>query len=52
MATNPKDPLEKGKTGRLELRIDEDTLLRIDNWRSRENRIPSRAEAIRQLVRK
>lgn len=32
------------------MRLDEETLMSIDKWRSRQTGLPSRAEAIRQLV--
>jgi hypothetical protein len=38
------------KTERFELRLEEDTLSRIDNWRSEQADLPSRAEAMRRLV--
>jgi uncharacterized protein YfbU (UPF0304 family) len=38
------------KTERFELRLDEQTLLRIDEWRARQSDIPTRAEAMRRLV--
>ncbi len=38
------------KTERFEMRLDEDTLARIDGWRAEQLDIPSRAEAIRRLV--
>lgn len=38
------------KTERFEMRLDEETILRIDEWREEESDKPSRAEAIRRLV--
>jgi uncharacterized protein YfbU (UPF0304 family) len=38
------------KTERFELRLDEDTVARIDNWRALQADLPSRAEAMRRLV--
>lgn len=39
-----------GLTERFEMRLDEDTLGELDNWRSRQSDVPSRAEAIRRLI--
>lgn len=38
------------KTERFEMRLDPDILERVDNWRSCQGDVPSRAEAIRRLV--
>jgi uncharacterized protein YfbU (UPF0304 family) len=38
------------KSERFEMRLDEETLTRVDNWRSEQDDLPSRAEAIRRLV--
>jgi uncharacterized protein len=38
------------KTERFEMRLDPETLNRVDDWRSRQDDLPSRAEAIRRLV--
>ncbi len=38
------------KTERFEMRVDEDVLARVDEWRSGQNDVPSRAEAMRRLV--
>lgn len=38
------------KTERFEMRLDEDTLARIDRWRSEQRDVPPRAEAMRRLV--
>jgi uncharacterized protein YfbU (UPF0304 family) len=38
------------KSERFEMRLDEETLGRIDKWRAKENDVPSRAEAIRRLI--
>ena len=38
------------KTERFEMRVDEAVLARVDEWRSEQNDVPSRAEAIRRLV--
>ena len=38
------------KSERLELRLSEATLDRIDEWRSREEDVPSRSEAARRLL--
>jgi uncharacterized protein YfbU (UPF0304 family) len=40
----------QAKTERFELRLDEDVLARVDEWRGEQDDSPSRAEAIRQLV--
>ncbi|SPA23773.1 conserved hypothetical protein [Cupriavidus taiwanensis] len=38
------------KTERFEMRMDEEVLDRIDSWRSEQDDLPSRAEAVRRLV--
>lgn len=38
------------KTERFEMRLDEDTLTRVDKWRAAQSDVPSRAEAIRRLI--
>ncbi len=38
------------KSERFEMRLDEETLSRVDEWRSRQGDLPSRAEAMRRLV--
>lgn len=38
------------KSGRFELRLDEDILNRIDRWRSQQADVPTRAEAMRRLA--
>ena len=38
------------KTERFEMRLDPETVGRIDDWRSRQSDLPSRAEAMRRLV--
>lgn len=38
------------KTERFEMRLDRETLDRVDAWRSEQQDLPSRAEAVRQLV--
>ena len=38
------------KTERMELRVDDEFLARLDDWRRKQADIPSRASAIRQLV--
>jgi uncharacterized protein len=38
------------KTERFELRLDETLLERVDQWRTQQDDLPSRAEAMRQLV--
>jgi len=38
------------KTERFEMRLDENILTRIDQWRSQQGDMPSRAEAMRRLV--
>jgi hypothetical protein len=38
------------KTDRLEMRVDDAFLKRVDDWRRTEPDIPSRSEAIRRLV--
>jgi len=40
----------KPKTERFEMRLDEATIKRIDDWRRAQPDLPSRAEAIRRLV--
>lgn len=40
----------KAKTERFEMRLDEDAIKRIDDWRRSQPDLPSRAEAIRRLV--
>jgi hypothetical protein len=41
---------EMPKTERLELRVDEEFLVRLDAWRRKQPDLPPRASAIRQLV--
>jgi uncharacterized protein len=38
------------KTERFEMRLDVESVERIDEWRRKEPDLPSRAEAIRRLV--
>jgi uncharacterized protein len=38
------------KTERFELRLEQDTLDRLDNWRRTEDDVPTRSEAVRRLV--
>ena len=38
------------KTERFEMRLDEDTLVRVDEWRGGKDDVPSRAEAMRRLI--
>lgn len=38
------------KTERMELRLDVETLERIDAWRARQDDVPSRSEALRRLI--
>lgn len=38
------------KSERFEMRLDEDTLARVDRWRGEQPELPSRAEAMRRLV--
>ena len=38
------------KSERFEMRLDEDTLARVDKWRSEQGDVPSRAEAMRRLL--
>ncbi len=38
------------KESRLEMRVDESWLRRIDDWRRKQAEIPSRAEALRRLT--
>ena len=40
----------QGKTERFEMRIDSETLGKIDDWRAQQVDLPSRAEAFRRLV--
>ena len=42
--------MSPSKTERFEMRLDEDTLSRIDKWRSQQDDLPTRSEAMRQLV--
>lgn len=39
------------KLRKIELRLSEDDLLRVDNWRGEQRPIPNRNEAIRILLR-
>ena len=39
------------KTERLEMRLDSDTIEQVDEWRTRQDDIPSRSEAIRRLIK-
>ena len=38
------------KTERFEMRLDPETLKKVDNWRSNQPDLPSRAEAVRRLM--
>ncbi len=38
------------KTERFEMRMDPETLARVDEWRRKQPDLPSRAEAMRRLV--
>jgi uncharacterized protein YfbU (UPF0304 family) len=38
------------KTERFELRLDEETLERVDRWRSKQADLPARSEAMRRLI--
>jgi uncharacterized protein YfbU (UPF0304 family) len=38
------------KTERIEIRLDSDTIVRIDGWRMRQDDVPSRSEALRRLI--
>lgn len=38
------------KSERFEMRLDEETIGRVDEWRSKQSDLPSRAEAVRRLV--
>ena len=38
------------KTERFEMRLDPETILKVDEWRRDQSDLPSRAEAIRRLV--
>lgn len=38
------------KTERFEMRVDEDLLTRVDDWRREQGDVPARAEAMRRLV--
>lgn len=40
----------QAKTERFELRLDQETLGRVDSWRSRLGNLPSRSEAVRRLI--
>jgi uncharacterized protein len=40
----------QAKSERFEMRLDEEMLSRIDGWRSAQSDVPSRAEAVRQLI--
>ncbi len=39
-----------GKSERFEMRMDEETLARVDGWRREQEDVPSRAEAMRRLI--
>ncbi len=45
-----KDTIMQPKTERFEMRLDPGTIERVDDWRSRQDDLPSRAEAVRRLV--
>jgi uncharacterized protein YfbU (UPF0304 family) len=40
----------QAKTERFEMRLDEDTLANVDRWRSEQDDVPTRSEAVRRLV--
>jgi uncharacterized protein len=40
----------QAKTERFEMRLDQETLDGVDEWRARQSGLPSRAEAIRRLI--
>ncbi len=42
--------MSPSKSERVELRLDETTLERVDDWRARQNDLPTRSEAIRRLI--
>lgn len=44
------DAKDTKKENRLEMRVDEVWLEQIDDWRRKQPRIPSRAEALRRLT--
>lgn len=49
----PREPMsteKPKKEARLEMRVDESWLKRIDDWRRKQDEIPSRAEALRRLT--
>lgn len=37
-------------TGRFEMRLDTDTLAKVDDWRTDQPNLPTRSEAMRRLV--
>lgn len=38
------------KEGRLEMRVDPEWLKKLDDWRRKQDQIPTRAEALRRLT--
>jgi hypothetical protein len=48
MSTEQTDKLKK--EGRLEMRVDPVYLKRLDDWRRRQDDLPTRAEALRRLT--
>lgn len=45
-------PRQSNLASLINLRVDEALLTKIDDWRRRQDDIPTRSEAIRRLVRK
>lgn len=48
MNTEQTDKLKK--EGRLEMRVDPQWLKRLDDWRRKQDDLPTRAEALRRLT--
>jgi len=48
MNTERTDRLKK--EGRLEMRVDDAYLKRLDNWRRKQEDLPTRAEALRRIT--
>jgi hypothetical protein len=46
---NSTKSAKKKMEGRLEMRVDEEYLERLDEWRSKQRPIPTRAEALRRI---
>ena len=46
----PEEVAMVGMSERFEMRLDEETLARVDGWRREQEDVPSRAEAMRRLI--